>query len=390
MSKSFQNPNNPLRKQTPTSVRPRTASAKPAAVPTIQATASRQDEQNFGSDGQYNPARPDSRERLYNRAGELNASDNKDAFAQIRYLQDQMQKQSPFGRMARTASVAEQTERRKVLAAALNDAEGFALVGQELALPIKMMIDYEGWVRKVYRVRTLAQGELFRIAKDVRASAWVIGQDGQAKASQLFTNYILPDEAMIASFVEVNLMELYQANFDMIDRGTDTARQEIELEEDKRGVRLLDRAALTNVVSTYTTMSLAVLENLRLQVERNRLMVDKFLINRAEIADIQINISGNVDPVTQREWNLSGYIGQWLGARFMTATGVGVEEVVPAGTIYAVTAPEYLGEMGIRMELFSEPYSQLPNHQFSKGFGFAEIVGFGIPASKSVAKAIRV
>lgn len=444
---TFINPNNPLRRQAPAGqatqqVRPqaqrqgmpRQAQAQaqpqgqaqrqavpvgrqtgertvPVGIPTpmIQRFASQQDEQNFeaqGTGGIFNPRRfagysdqgairqamASQTERMYDSTGEMNAYDKKDALSQAAYLLNHVQRQSPLSRMTRQASVSEKEERRRVLAAAINDptGEGFALVGQELALPIKAIIDYEGFIRKILRVRTLAQGELFRIAKDVRATAYVVGQDGQSIESRAYGTYILPDESLITSFPEVALQELYQINFDVLDRMQDTARQEIELEEDKRGIRMLDRMSQNiNSVSTFSTMSLSVLENLRYQVERHRLIVDKFLINRAELSDIQINMSGSVDPVTQREWNLAGYVGRWLGAHILTAAGTGVEEVIPAGTMYAVTAPEYIGEMGIRIELFSEPYNLLPLRQAAKGFAFIEQVGFGGPNSRSVAKALK-
>lgn len=422
MATQIINPNNPLRsRQAPPVVaqpkQQKTAAQKPAPngarstpqgipTPVLQKFASAQDEQSYDQDGQYNPKRfagysndgalrravASKTDRIYDSRGEMNAWDRKDALAQASYLINNVTRQSPLSRLTRQASQAEKETRRKVLAQALSDptGEGFALVGQELALPIKAIVDYEGWARKVYRTRTLAQGELFRIAKDVRATAYVVGQDGQGIESRLFGSYIQPDEAKIVSFPTVDILEIYQMNFDVLDRAQDTARQEIELEEDKRGLRLLDRASqAVNTVSSFSTMSISVLENLRYQVERHRLIVDKFLINRAELADIQINMSGNLDPVTQRELNLAGYFGRFLGAHILTVAGTGVEEVVPAGTLFAVTSPEYLGEMGVRVELFSEPFNGFPNKQTIKGWAFIEVVGFGIPNARSVAKAVK-
>lgn len=430
MNTTFINPNNPLRRQASAKAAgqgqkrrkqasrqqaPRqnapSARTTPVGVPTpvIQKFASHQDEQNFearGEQGIFNPRRfagytdqgairrvmASPNERMYDQHGEMNAWDKGDAMAQAAYLMNHVTRQSPLGRVTRQASREEQNEKRRVLAAALNDptGEGFALVGQELALPIKAIIDYEGWIRKILRRRTLNQGELFRIPKDVRATAYSVGQDGASIESRLHGEYILPNEGKITSFPEVDMMELYQLNFDVLDRAQDTARQEVELQEDKRGLLLIDRASQSvNTVSTFSSMSLSVLENLRYQVERHRLIVDKFLVNRAEVTDIQINMSGSVDPVTQREWNLAGYVGRFLGAHILTASGTGSQEVVPAGTLYAVTSPDYLGEMGIRVELFSEPYNLFPLKQTAKGWAFIEQVGFGIPNTRSVAKAIR-
>lgn len=368
--------------------------------------ASREDEKVWDESGTFNPTayagemtRSGIRQavgstkltdRMFDKQGQVNAYDDKDALQQIAYLlQSVTKKASPgtFYREASTNMPAE--ERRKVLAAAMQDpsGEGFAIVGQELLLPIKDIIDYEGWARKIYRVRPLAQGELFRIAKDVRATAWVVGQDGQSIESRLYGRYIQPSEFKVTAFPTVDIEDIYQMNYDVLDRAQDTARQEIELEEDKRGLALLDRAALTvNSVTLFATLGISAFEDVRYQVERHRLMVEKFLINRAELSDIVKTMSTAVDPVTERELILAGYIGNILNAQIITAAGTGVEEVVPAGTFYATTGSEYLGEMGIRVELFSEPFNMFSHRRLTKGWAFGEIVGFGIPNPRSCAK----
>jgi hypothetical protein len=331
--------------------------------------------------------------RMFDASGELNAYDKKDALQQIAYLLNNVTKKTA-GSLYREPSPLKAEERRKILAAALRDptGEGFAIVGQELLLPIKDIIDYEGWARKILRVRPLAQGELFRVAKDVRATAWVIGQDGQGIESRLSGKYVMPSEFKIASFPTVDIEDIYQMNFDVLDRAQDTARQEIELEEDKRCLALLDRAATTvNADTIFSTLGVAALEDIRYQVERHRLVVDKFLINRRELTDlvktsVGLNGSQTVDPVTQRELILAGYVGNVLNAQIITAAGTNVQEVVPAGTVYAVTASEYLGEMGVRVELFSEPFNKFSHREMVKGWAFGEIVGFVVPNSRAVAR----
>lgn len=337
------------------------------------------------------------KERMFDGGGEINAYDKKDALQQIAYLLQNVTKKAGAGSFYREASPMQAEERRKVLAAALKDptGEGFAIVGQELLLPIKDIIDYEGWARKIFRVRPLAQGELFRVAKDVRSTAWTIGQDGQALESRLFGKYVMPSEFKIASFPTVDIEDIYQMNFDVLDRAQDTARQEIELEEDKRALSILDRASTTvNATTIISTLGVAALEDIRYQVERHRLVVEKFLINRRELTDllktsVGLNGSQHVDPVTERELILAGYVGNILNAQIITAAGTGVEEVVPAGSVYATTGSEYLGEMGIRVELFSEPFNKFANREMVKGWAFGEIVGFVIPNSRAVAKGLK-
>ncbi len=358
--------------------------------------ASKGEEQIFDESGDYNPrafggrsaikGALNSQNRLFNKEGQINANSKEDALTQIAHLLQNTSRTAMSKSAFNKQSDMTPEARREVLASAMQDPEGFKVLGQELLLPIKDIVDYEGWARKVYRVRPLAQGELFRISKDVRATAWIVGQDGQAIESRLYGKYVQPSEFKIASFPTVDIEDIYQMNFDVLDRAQDTARQEIEVEEDKRGQALIDRAARTiNVPTTFSTLGVAAFEDVRFQVERHRLVVEKFLINRAELSDVIKTMSSNVDPVTERELILAGYIGSFLNAQIVTAAGTGVEEVVPAGTFYACTGPEYMGEMGIRVELFSEPFNMYGFKRTVKGWAFVEIVGFAVVNPRAVA-----
>jgi hypothetical protein len=376
------------------------SSAQGIQTPTNTRLASRAQEGIHDESGAYNPrafggwdslgqAVPSAHNRLFNKAGELNASSKEDALVQIAHLLQNVSG-SPVSKQAFSKQAGQSdmdpNERREVLAAAMKDPEGFTILGQELLLPIKDLVDYEGWARKVYRVRPLAQGELFRIAKDVRSTAWIVGQDGQALESRLFGKYVQPSEFKISAYPTVDIEDIYQMNYDVLDRAQDTARQEIELEEDKRAQALLDVAARTvNTVTTFATLGVGAFEDVRFQVERNRLVVSKFLINRQELSDIIKTMSTQVDPVTERELILAGYIGSFLNAQIVTAAGTGVQEVVPAGTFYAVTDPEYMGEMGVRVELFSEPFNMFALRRSVKGWAFTEIIGFAVVNPRAVA-----
>ena len=385
------------------------AATAPRRVAAVQHTPrSRGEERIWDQNGDLNPLRTagrkvgpgsshaPSKERMFDKRGEVNASDNADVLRQIQHLLRSVTPNVP-GHMFRQAekvreSAEQRTARMKIIAQALKDptGEGFAIVGQELLLPIKDIVDYEGWARKVYRVRPLAQAELFRIAKDVRSVAYVVGQDGQAIEARLTGKYVMPDETKIVAFTAVDIQDIYSMNYDVLDRAQDTARQEIELQEDKRGLNLLTRAATAvNTQTTYTTLGTAAFEDVRFQVERHRLIVEKFLINRAELSDIIKTMSTTVDPVTERELILAGYIGNYLNAQIITTAGTNVEEVVPAGTFFSVTGSEYLGEMGVRVELFSEPYNRFVTQEIVKGWAFCEIVGFGIPNPRAVAMGVK-
>lgn len=360
----------------------------------------------LGADGGYNPlahgndelnqnirrAIRDPRSRVFNDRGVLNAWDNKDALTQIASLLSRAQRDGAMARLQRQADVdVDPIERRDILASAMQSESGFRALGQQLLLPVKDIVDYEGWCRKIFRVRPLKQAEPFRAAKDVRSTAWVIGQDGQGVETVLHGRYIAPPEFKIGSFPVVDIADIYQMNYDVLERAQDTARQEIELEEDKRGIAVLDAASTAvNSVVSYGTLGVGAFEDVRLQVENHRLNVETFVIARSELSDIIKTMSTQVDPVTERELILAGYIGSIMNAMIVTTAGTGVEQVVPSGTFYALTAPEYLGEMGIRIELFSEPFNMYAQQRFVKGWAFGEMIGFVVMNPRAVAKGVKI
>lgn len=332
---------------------------------------------------------------IFDNKGELNAYDKKDALKQIAYLlQDVVKSEpAPTKSLKKESSVSKEAKREAILAAFKDPTgEGFAMVGAELLAPIKELVDYESWTRKLLRVRPLAQGELFRITKDVayQTIAWVVGQDGQTPESRVYGKYTIPPEFKITAFPSIDIADIYQMQYDGLDRAQDLARQDIERKEDQALISALDNASTTfNDVTNFSSLGLTAFEDIRYQVEQHRLVVDKFLINRQELSDIVTTMSAAVDPVTERELILAGYIGNILNSQIITSAGTGVFEVVPAGSVYAVPAPEYLGDMGIRVDLFSEPFNQYANQLTVKGWAFMEILGIGLPNSRAVAKGVK-
>jgi hypothetical protein len=371
--------------------------AKKATIP------SKTNEKVFDEAGKYNP-RPIGRMRgdgkivaaksgrMFDKSGQVNAYDNKDLLQQVAYLLQNVTKENPVPKEAmRKESALSKSAKQRAIVAAFKDptGEGFHMIGQELLAPIKELIDYEGWARKCLRVRPLAQGEIFRLTKDVayQTVSWVIGQDGMTPESRVIGRYVVGPEFKVTAFVDIDIAEIYQMQFDGLDRAQDLARQDIERKEDQAFITALDKASTTyNSITYFSSLSVSAFEDVRFQVERNRLVVDKFLINRQELSDVVKTMSGAVDPATQRELILSGYIGNILNTQIVTSAGTGTFEVVPAGKIYAVPAAEYLGDMGIRIDLFSEPYNRYAVGETVKGWALIEQIGYILPNARAAAK----
>jgi len=356
------------------------------------------EERLHDENGDFNPSAYDgstkiasalgSKGRMFDGDGEINAYDKKDALTQISHLLNNVLSKEKVAKFRVEPNMSPE-ERRDILAGALQDptGEGHRILGAELLQPVKEVIDYEGWARKILDVRPLAQGELFRIAKDVDVVAWVVGQDGGGIESRVRGRYIFPPEFKVVAFPTIDIADIYQMNFDVLDRAQDRARQDIERKEDKALIAALDAASQTvNATTNFVTLGLTVFEDVRYQVERHRLVCDKFIINRQEVSDIVKTMSAAVDPVTERELILAGYIGTVLNCQIITSAGTGVLEVLPAGTVYACTDGAYLGQMGERVALFSEPFNKYAQGEMARGWAFCEIISQGIANPKAIAK----
>jgi hypothetical protein len=261
----------------------------------------------------------------------------------------------------------------KIIGAAMNEA-------------VYKIVDYASWGRKILDVQTVAQGDQFRIPKDVDVIGWIVAGDGQVYPSQLYTKYIFPGMFKNVAFVEIDIMDVLAANWDIFDRGIDRAAQQIMRGEDVRVRQLLTASAQTvNDIVTYATLNLGVFEDVRYQIERWRLTADKFIISRHELSDIVKTMSQQVDFVTQRELILAGYIGTVLNMQIITSAGIGVEEVVPAGNVFATTEGKYLGRLGEWQSLQTEEYNTLVKQELKKGVAQSEVIAMGIGNSRAVA-----
>jgi len=320
-------------------------------------------------------------ERMFNNRGQLNASNTTEALSTIQHLLDEIHSGEYDVDMNKTASFAgdgiSADESDAIIREAFSDpsSEGFRQIGQGLLNPIKEVIDYEGLARKVFAPRTVKAGEIVHYDKDVYVKAWVIAEDGQTPQSVVEGRYIYPPEFEITAYPSIEIKDKYRAQYDILARVQDRARMAIEYQEDLALMNLLQAGAnQVNTTTAFATLNLAALESIRYQIERHRLICDKFIIHRQEVSDLVNTLSQQVDPVTQRELILAGYIGTVLNAMIITTAGTQTFEILDPGEVIAVTAPEYLGGMPIRVELFSEPVNEFMEGRPRQGWFWYELI----------------
>jgi hypothetical protein len=295
----------------------------------------------------------------------------------------------------RTAGV-DDAQGEAILRQAFSDptTEGFKQVGQALLNPIKEVIDYEGLLRKLWAPRTVKQGEVIRYDKDAFVTAHVIADDGQTPQSVVEGKYFYPPEFEVSAYPSIELRDQYRAQYDILARAQDRARQGIEYREDIAGMNLLQAGGnVVNGTTLFATMNLAAIESMRYQIERHRLICDKIIINRQEVSDLVNNLTPFVvDPVTRRELMMAGFLGSILNTMILTTAGTNPYnwEILPPGSAVAVTAPEYLGGMAVRVELVSEAVTEFHAGRPRRGWYWWELMALALINHRGVALGLKI
>ena len=278
-------------------------------------------------------------------------------------------------------------EKDAILLEAYNDPDGFAIMGQQLINPVREVLDYEGFARRCLPIRLVRQGETVRYDKDPLVVAYTPGRDAMTPESRVRGRYVFPPPFEITHFATIELRDIFQAGFDILARIQDRSRQAIEKKEDDVFRGFLDVAARSaNDTTFFATLNLAAIEAIRFQVERNRIPADKLLINRQEVSDLVTVLSTEVDPVTQRELVMGGYVGMVANMAIITSAGRNTFEVIQPGEVFCVTAPEYLGGMPVWVELFSEPVNQYNEGKSVRGWYWYMLLSMTILNNRGVSR----
>lgn len=340
----------------------------------------------FKVDKKTNTLSYSDKERVFNNQGTLNASGRKEAFETIQSLLNAVS-DGTFDVKSTYADEMSSQEGEVLVKQAMSNpnSEEFHKVGQALLNPIKEVIDFEGVSRKIWAARTVKDGDVIRYDKDVHVVGFQIGEDSKTPESVVEGKYIYPPEFEISAFPVISLKDLHRAQYNIMERTQDKAKQAIMYQEDLATKNILQAGGnVENATTFFATLNTAALESIRYQIERHRLTCSKYIINRQEVSDLVNVVSASSDPVTQRELLMAGYIGNFLNSEIVTTAGVNTYEMLDPGEVIAVSTPEYLGGMPIRVELLSEPITQFNQGKAKRGWFWYEMLSMALINPKAV------
>jgi hypothetical protein len=333
----------------------------------------------------------ESKQAMFDSKGILNAYDHKDVITQqqrFAALKERYRKSGSFYtpdekmRIVETAFSGDPMERQRF--------------GAEMIPLILDRLDYEGFIRQVFKPHEVSQGMIISYEKDINVTALVIQEDGQTIETVVKGNRVFPAEFWVTAFPKINMAEIAKRQYDVVDRAHDKATFQIMLQEDRAGLALLYQASTleNSQISITSTINKTVLENIQVEVERHRLIVDKFIMNRAELGDLKKNINAfDYDPITSRDILLTGVFASIWGVNIFISAGVdeqGIQNVsVPEGVVFAVTDGRYLGAMPIRISLTMLPADQFVYGKFQYGYLFGEMIGQAVLNSRAIACGVK-
>jgi HK97 family phage major capsid protein len=249
--------------------------------------------------------------------------------------------------------------KQQIIAEYIKTAAGRAKLAASMTQPLRTRRDYSSVGRKAFYVEPLPDGALPLYDKDVYTTAYVVGEEGEAIMSVTKGKRVIFPLFEIASLPTVPMTQIKERRFDIIERMLDQAKAEIQKQEDDRIFSVLNTAATATVdpaplggIATSNSPILAAapldkdkLADLFAQIERHDLHVSRIFMNATDFTDFRKFGRDLYDPETQQTVLNTGLKGSIWGAQII------VTRTVPAGKVFVLTDPEFVGRMPVRIEL---------------------------------------
>jgi hypothetical protein len=325
---------------------------------------------------------------MFNNQGQMNAGSMREAALQLAKYAQILQENEPSN-IGLAGQVSLSDERRDdLISRAISTQDGKVALAQAMANPIRRNLDYHGIARRALVVDPLPQGAMPTYDRDIDVAAVVISSNGTGPESRVFGDRVMVPEFEIFANPTVRIAEVKRRRFNVIDRAVQKARQEIMAQEDANIFAAIDAAS--SVENTITDIADAGmlkrdLVEIKQQIDRWDLVTTKYFMNINEFTDIlkwgsgggQGVGGGDFDPVTMREVLQTGLYAHIWGTDIM------VSKIVPPGTVYGASDPEFVGVMPIRQDIEVLPADE--PKQLKLGWVISEIIGLAIVNPRGVA-----
>lgn len=336
-----------------------------------------------------------SEQPLVNSAGEFNATSKQDVFANMQHLQSQVSAGNVFNRTQVSKEVKAANERNLKMALADKSGQSWLALGEVLGEEIWETLGREGFSRKTLLLKELAKGEFGRVPvrrKDV--VAYYVTSNPNVIQSQVRQKYVLPPEFYLVANILIEDKEIAQAPGDILEDKFQDGLEQIMVAEDRIWLRLAREAAPTaNDLVYYNTFTPTVFTTLRTSIAEWGIPVTTALISFDVWNDIIADpeFSNWFDPVSKHEIVMEGSLGSIQGVQLITdGYRYDTLQVLSAGEIYFLGAPQTLGAVTQRAPLVTSPVDHYALGKPERGWFMQQIEGMAIVNSRALIRAQRV
>jgi len=263
--------------------------------------------------------------------------------------------------------------REAVLTDALQTSAGMKKIAANLANPVRFKLDYKSIFRNFVIVEQIPDGVPLIYDKDLpTAPAVKIGKSGTSREIEMRGKQVTLQPFEISSRPKLPYSEIYSRRYRALDRMKDRLIEGMELREDLIGFSMID-AASTLANTPLNTTGYLDRDTLALgyaQIEQNRLPVASVLMSAFGTSSIRRWQFQVLDQAGMTEVRETGYLGNNWGADYF------VTDQIPAGNVYLMTIPKFLGWIPIRKDLDVIPADDPDNLRL--GFVGYEFLGMTI------------
>jgi len=265
-------------------------------------------------------------------------------------------------------------KKNEVISTYIRTAGGRQKLAASMIQPLRRRRDYTSVGRKAFYVEQLPDGALPIYDKDPNITAYVVGEEGENIVAVAKPKRVLFPLFEIASNPEIQLTQIKERRFDVVERSVDLGKSEIQVEEDRKAFAVMDALAAdpTNPnpdIPVTGNLTSNVLADAFANVQRTDIRVSNIFMNAKDYSDILKFDRDTLDINTQETLLKTGLMANIWGAKII------VSRIVPEGTVYVCGEPEFFGRIPVRTELTvlsaDDPKQRLI------GFSMFEQIGIG-------------
>lgn len=262
----------------------------------------------------------------------------------------------------------------EVISQHIRTAAGRQRLAASMIQPLRRRRDYTSVGRKAFFVEPLPDGALPIYDKDPTITAYVVGEEGENIVAVAKPKRVLFPLFEIASNPEIQLTEIKQRRYDLIERSVDLGKSEIQAEEDRKVFAVMDALAAdpTNpnpAIPVTGNLTANALADAFAAIERSDIRVATVFLNAKDYADLRKWDRDTLDIETQAILLKTGLMATLWGAKLI------VSRIVPEGTVYCCGEAEFFGRIPVRTELTVLSADDPKNRLI--GFSMFQQIGIG-------------